>query len=149
MACNFKLSGTFPVKPGVPTADVLQSFRAVQGTWASAAYAFKVTPGALRVAHVSFEADVSAAFAASVAKVLEMWARRFADWTQGVLRGRISLDGQVNHYLFGPENRCVEENLGAIEKAIEDLHEEWTDLNYTQLPQSGDGCVTVMARVGG
>lgn len=149
MACNFTLSGTFPVKEGVPTADVLHTFRAIRGTWAAASYTFKVEPGSPRIAHVSFEASVSAAFAASVVKVLERWAGRFADWHQGVLKGTISLDGQVSHYLFGPENRCIETKLGAIEKQIEDLHEEWTDLNYTQLPQSSDGCVTVAAHTGG
>ena len=141
MASQFKLSGTFPVKAGVPDDDIHQAVREACNTWPAHQHEFEVEPGAPKTARFFFDSFTSGAFADEITKTVQALAQRFADWTKGVLVYTSVFDGVRGRYFFGPENRCIETKLGEINKRIEDLQAEWTELNHTQLPQASDNCI--------
>jgi len=146
MACQFQLVGTFPIKDGVPDIDILQAYQATQRTWAPDEQTCSIASGPSRVMHFYFKALASDVFVKAVVQTAQALARRFADWPKGVMRYTVTLDGKCSHYFYGPENRCIESKLSAIDKRVEDLHEEWTDLNYTQLAQASADCVELLDR---
>lgn len=146
MACQFQIAGTFPIKDGVPDIDVLQAYQATQRNWAPDECTYEITPGLPRVMRFSFKTLASAVYVQAVVQTAQALARRFANWSRGVMQYTITLDGRVSYYFYGPENRCIESKISAIDKRVEDLHEEWTDLNYTQLAKSSADCVALLDR---
>jgi hypothetical protein len=141
MSSQFTISGTFPVKDGVPADDIHKAVREACRTWPVHQHEFEIVPGPAETACFSFGALTSGAFAAEVTKTFQMLALRFADWSKGVMEYSSSFEGSRGDYFFGPENRCIEVKLSAITKRIDDLQSEWTELNDTQLPQASDTCV--------
>jgi hypothetical protein len=146
MACHFNISGRFPLKAGVPLADVNQASRETQDTWTLDQYAFGIDSASPRLVRFCFGGQISAAFADEIVKTVQAWARRFADWSNDVLRYSITFEGQRRHAFYGPDNRCIEAKLSSIEKQLADLQEEWSDLNFTQLAKAKGECSELVDR---
>lgn len=141
MSCQFKISGTFPLTGSAPGAQIIKAAQETRRTWSLDKYDVTIESGSPRIARFCFEVRSSTVFAEEIVKTVQAWANRFGDWAKGVLRYTVAIDGSVRYCFFGPEKRCVEARLCSVATRAEDLQEEWTNLNYTQLPQAGDGCV--------
>jgi len=142
MAEHFNISGSFPLQEGVP---ILQAVAETKKGWPQLdQYEFDIARGKPAKALFCFDGCVSAAFAAEIVKTVQAWAVRFADWQAGVLTYAATFEATRQHCFFGPERRCIEAKLAAIEQRAAGLQEEWNDLNFTQLAKASDECIELV-----
>ena len=141
MADFFQISGTFPLKADVPSVDIVQLMSEARNTWHLSHFEANVLPGPPRLVKFCFECGtVTSAFSVEVIETIHGWARRFADWPTDVLRYTTTGDNERRHIFYGPDNRCIEAKLNALEKHMADLEEEWADYNHTQLAKATGEC---------
>ena len=144
---NCRISGWFVVKSTVPAAAVEQAVAAVRQDWSGSqvGVTLEATTGKT-ILTFDVAGDMSNSLRLVIEGTFKSWAKRFADWQQDVMHLTSYYAGKTQHMLFGPENRCIEVKLSMIDKRIEDLQEEWTDLNYTQLARASSECVDFLDR---